>query len=165
MQTEPHPIRQAQPEDLPVLAGMIRDAYRDVALRFGLTPENCPKHPSNCTDEWIRRDWDRGVTYYLLHHGQIPVGCAALEMADAGTAYLERLAVLPAHRKRGYGRALARHVVTCAAAAGAGRVSIGIIAAQTELKHWYARMGFVEGETRAFAHLPFSVTFMMSTVA
>jgi len=29
-----------------------------------------------------------------------------------------------------------------------------------ELKAWYKKMGFREGETKTFAHLPFKVLFM-----
>lgn len=46
--------------DAAILTGLIRNSYRDVAQRFGLTPQNCPKHPSNCTDDWIRNDFARG---------------------------------------------------------------------------------------------------------
>jgi hypothetical protein len=37
---------------------------------------------------------------------------------------------------------------------------IGIIAAHEILKAWYERLGFVEKETRTFAHLPFDVKYM-----
>jgi hypothetical protein len=47
---------------------------------------------------------------------------------------------------------------------GAHRVSIGVIAEQTELKSWYQKIGFIEAETKEFAHLPFRVTFMSYTV-
>ena len=43
---------------------------------------------------------------------------------------------------------------------GAKEISIGIISEQAELKLWYQKIGFVEGETKEFAHLPFLVTFM-----
>jgi len=38
---------------------------------------------------------------------------------------------------------------------------IGIIAAQTDLKRWYQEIGFIEGDTKEFKHLPFLVTFMI----
>jgi hypothetical protein len=43
---------------------------------------------------------------------------------------------------------------------GAKQIGIGIISDDTELKLWYQRIGFVEKETKEFAHLPFLVTFM-----
>jgi len=39
-------------------------------------------------------------------------------------------------------------------------VSIGIIANDTQLKQWYKKIGFAEGETRKYEHLPFDVMFM-----
>jgi hypothetical protein len=45
--------------------------------------------------------------------------------------------------------------------AGLKQISIGIIAEQTDLLWWYRKIGFVEGDTKEFEHLPFLVTFMM----
>ena len=158
--TEEVTIRKAVYKDSAVISAIIRESYRDVADRFELTAENCPKHPSNCTDEWIEKDLARGVWYFLLEINHRSVGCAALEKVDAALCYLERLAVLPEQRHRGYGKMLADHVIDQAERIGAKRISIGIIAADTTLKHWYGHMGFVEGETKSFAHLPFLVMFM-----
>ena len=44
-------IRKASSGDSSMLSGIIRESFCDVAERFGLTSENCPKHPSNCTQE------------------------------------------------------------------------------------------------------------------
>lgn len=153
-------IRTANTGDVSMLARLIRDSFRDVATMFGLTRENCPRHPSNCADESIERDFSRGVVYYVMEAGGVPVGCAALEQADPGHCYLERLAVLPQMRRRGLGRALVDHVIAQARARDATRIGIGIIAAQTGLRSWYRRIGFVDGETKEFAHLPFLVAFM-----
>ena len=147
--------------DVPVLTGLICDAYRDVAQRFNLTPENCPKHPSNCTPQWFRKDFARGVSYFILENNQEPVGCAALEKPTTDLGYLERLAVLPDHRRRGFGRMLVDYVFDRAKAAGLKQISIGINAEQTDLLWWYRKIGFVEGDTKEFEHLPFLVTFMM----
>lgn len=43
---------------------------------------------------------------------------------------------------------------------GQSTMSIGIISDHTELRCWYAKIGFIEGETKAFNHLPFKVTLM-----
>src|SRR5210317_1460433 len=103
-------IKAATRDDGAVLTGLIRKSYRDVAQRFDLTPENCPKHPSNCTDDWIRNDFARGISYFIIEHNGRPAGCAALEIPEPALGYLERLAVLPAHRCQGIGRRLVDHV-------------------------------------------------------
>lgn len=153
-------IRSCGKEDIGILAEIIRRSFRDVAERFGLNLENAPRHPSNCTGDWICKDLERGVMYFILEHEGSVVGCAALERADPDACYLERLAVLPGKRRHGFGKALVVHALKEATLLGAHRVGIGIIADHTELKDWYKRIGFVEGERKAFPHLPFDVAFM-----
>lgn len=157
-------IRNATQTDIDLLTKIIRISFRDVAVRFGLTLENCPKHPSNCTAQWIQKDLEKGVFYYILENEDETIGCVALEMAEKDLAYLERLAVLPQKRKQGLGRTLVDYVLNQANQSGAKNISIGIIAAQDELKKWYKKIGFVERETKEFAHLPFLVTFMNRTL-
>jgi GNAT superfamily N-acetyltransferase len=84
----------------------------------------------------------------------------ALEKASPDRCYLERLAVLSHERRRGLGHALVDHAFHQARDMGVKKIGIGIIAKQTDLKKWYERIGFVEGETKRFDHLPFLVTFM-----
>jgi GNAT superfamily N-acetyltransferase len=153
-------MRKACLKDASLLCLLIHDSHQDVAERFGLTLKNCPRHPSNCTREWIEKDLLRGVVYYIMEHDDKPVGCAAMEQASPEVCYLERLSVLPGQRKKGFGRALVNNVIIKAKTLGAGRVDIGIIAQHTELKRWYAKLGFIEGETKEFPHLPFRVTFL-----
>ncbi|MFC1532978.1 GNAT family N-acetyltransferase [Thermodesulfobacteriota bacterium] len=128
--------------------------------RFRFTAQNCPKHPSNCTDKWIQNDFSKGVGYYILKSDSRPIGCVALERANSDICYLERLAVLPKHRRQGFGKAIVNHVFAKAKNMGAQMINIGIIADHTELKTWYNKIGFIEGETKKFEHLPFLVTFM-----
>ncbi len=153
-------IRTCTREDVDILAETIRGSFRDVAERFGLTRENCPRHASNCTPDWIEKDMDRGVTYFILESEGRAAGSVALELVKPGLCNLERLAVLPDQRKRGFGKALVLHVLSQAGSFGCRDVRIGVIADHAELKDWYRRLGFVETENREFAHLPFSVTFM-----
>jgi len=153
-------IREAAGKDVSALACLIRDSFQEVALRFGLTPENCPTHPSFCTEAWVDAAMGKGVRYFIMEMDGQPCGCAALEKAAVEVCYLERLAVLPSCRRRGYGKALAVHLMEEARAAGALRLEIGIIADQHELRDWYAALGFVEKGRTRFEHLPFEVTFM-----
>ncbi|MCE5212675.1 MAG: GNAT family N-acetyltransferase [Deltaproteobacteria bacterium] len=153
-------IRTCTQEDIEFLVETLRKSFRDVADRFGLTPENAPRHPSNCTADWIKTDMERGAIYFALENEKGIAGCVACEQAHPRTCYLERLAVLPDQRKQGCGKALVDRALSKAEELGADFVNIGIIAKHTELKDWYAKLGFVEGESKEFPHLPFRVTFM-----
>jgi len=155
-------IRDATRNDIPDLAQLIHKAYRDVAQKFNLTPTNCPSHPSNCQPEWLEKSIDKGIEYFILENEKSLCGCAALEQADPNVCYLERLAVLPPYRHKGYGRALVQHGLTAAAARGVNRVEIAIITQHADLKAWYKQLGFRATHTRAFDHLPFDVTFMVT---
>ena len=104
----------------------------------------------------------KGVRYFLTQsesEGRA-VGCVALEQASAEVCYLERLAVLPEHRKLGLGSSLVEFVSREAAKLGAARLEIGLIARQEELVTWYGKRGFVLTGTKNFDHLPFGVAFM-----
>lgn len=155
-------MRVCTQKDIDILVATIRRSFQDVAKRFDLTQENAPRHPSNCTGDWIQKDMERGVTYYVAENENIVAGCVALEQASPDFCYLERLAVLPNQRRQGLGKALVTHVLSEAKLLAAKRVNVGIIADQIELKNWYKEIGFIEGESKEFPHLPFRVTFMSS---
>jgi GNAT superfamily N-acetyltransferase len=153
-------IREALPDDRETLAKIIKTSFEGIARRFSLTPENCPKHPSNYTPAWVETDFSRGVRYFMLHMDAGPIGCVGLEQPNAQVCYLERLSVLPENRGRGFGKILVRHALEWAASKGAAAVGIGIIAEQTELGQWYNQLGFVETKTISVPHLPFNVCLM-----
>ena len=158
-------IRDATEADADLLVSLIRGSFADVAERFGLTPENAPTHPSNCTPEWIHSAFAKGVRYYLMQGPQGPVGCVALEHAETEVCYLGRLAVLPPFRGHGFGRALVDHVMDKARELGVRRVELGIISADARLREWYEKLGFSAMTTAQFKYLPFEVTFMRKVLS
>lgn len=158
-------IRPANAADLATLAMIISTSNQDVATRFGLNADNCPKHPSFCTEAWVAADLQRGERYFILEDDGQPAGCVAYEGPSPGLAYLNRLSVLPSHRRRGIGERLVRHIVDHARSSAVRSISIGVIGEHAQLQEWYRRLGFVDGETKRFAHLPFSVKCMAYAVA
>lgn len=159
-------IREAARDDVVAITNLIRAAFVDVAERFQLTPENCPKHPSNCDPEWIETAIAKGVTFYVLEDGDTLLGCVALEQPEKpGVGYLERLAVLPQYRHQGLGKRLVAHVESEAQKRGLQRVEIGIIAEQDDLRNWYEQVGFKVTGEKEFAHLPFRVAFMSKNLS
>ncbi|MBI5580977.1 MAG: GNAT family N-acetyltransferase [Deltaproteobacteria bacterium] len=153
-------IREANPEDLATIALLVSESNRDVAARFGLNAGNCPKHPSFCTKSWVEADFARGETYFILEQDSLPIGCVAYENSSDRLAYLNRLSVLPLHRNRGIGARLVRHIIQYARSMSVQTISIGVIGEHTELQRWYRKLGFKDGETKRFPHLPFSVKYM-----
>jgi len=145
-------------------ARVIRNAFKTVALEFNLTRENNPTHPSFMTTGRLREDRNRGVRFFGLFPEDGQIGFIAIERADAALYYVERLAVLPEYRHRGYGQRLMEFAFEYIRANDGTKVSIGIINEQIILKNWYKGLGFEETSTREFAHLPFAVCFMEKVI-
>lgn len=157
-------IREATGLDIEVLCRLIRNSFRDVAERFGLTAENCPRHPSNCSRDWIVSAMEKGVRHFVLEKDETPCGCAALEQVRPEVCYLERLSVLPDFRHNGFGTELVKYIIETSHGIGARQVEIGIIASDLCLKSWYENLGFSQTHTARFAQLPFEVAFMVNVL-
>jgi len=158
-------IRLAPASSAATVARIVSESNRDVAARFGLDAGNCPKHPSFCTPEWVEADFQRGEVYFVFEQDGQAVACVAYESPNAQVAYLNRLSVLPSARRQGIGERLVTHIVDYAGRNAKSSVSIGVIGEHTALQDWYRRRGFADGETKRFAHLPFSVKYMARAVS
>lgn len=92
------------------------------------------------------------------------VGFVVIEKAKEDTYYMEKLAVLPEFRHRGYGKIIIEHVSDYVIKNGGKRIGIGIINENTILKKWYLNYGFREIELKKFDHLPFTVCLMSKEI-
>ena len=157
-------IEQANKCDISILVTLLRDSFKDVAQKYGLTIENCPKHVAFYTKERLDEDFDKGMKYYILYVDNEPYGCVALKQAKPEVCYLGRLAVLPEHRNKGYGEALVNYIFKQADLSGAQREEIGMISKDRKLKNWYRKFGFVNKGTKKFNDFPFTVAFMYKNI-
>jgi ribosomal protein S18 acetylase RimI-like enzyme len=145
--------------DLENSVKVIRDSFKTVALEFGLHEGNCPTHPSLITlDKLLELD-NKAELFGLFQNDQ-QVGFVAVEKADDSIYYLDKLAVLPDCRHKGYGQKLVEFVMSYGEEHGGQKVSLGMINESTILKDWYKKRGFTEAGTKKFEHLPFVVCFM-----
>ena len=174
-------------------AELIRASFATVAAEFGITEENAPTNPAFITIERIFDAAAKGAEFFVLTVGAtaseeaavtggandvgadvdgafpsapIEVGCVAVEPSkdDATAYYIERVAVLPAFRHRGYGALLVDHALSAIRKRGGREAQIGLIDENGRLKRWYINMGFVETGKKKFSHLPFTVCFMKKPI-
>lgn len=151
-------------KNLPQCAEVIRDSFATVAAEFHLTAENCPTHPSMISAEALAEMEQRGVRMFGRFVEDRMAGFVALEILTEGECSIEKLAVLPKFRHRGFGGSLLCHALSEAKRSGGKTVSIAIIDAHAVLKRWYEGYGFEPTETKQFAHLPFAVCFMQNRI-
>ena len=142
-------------------ARVIRNSFKTVAGEFGLTRENAPTHPSFLTVRWLKEKKNDGVKFFGLFLDGKQAGFVAIEKADAALYYfIEKLAVLPAHRHGGYGEKLVGFAIDYIREHHGKKVALGMIDKHTVLKNWYKKLGFREVSIQKFSQLPFAVCFM-----
>jgi ribosomal protein S18 acetylase RimI-like enzyme len=141
---------------------VMRNSFATVAASFGLTPKNAPTNAAFTNAVRLRESFEKGTAFFCIFEGDHMIGTIAVEKSKDhdDLFYIERLAVLPEYRHKGYGALLMDHACAEIIHRGGTRVSIGIINENEILKKWYSEYGFVETGTKRFEHLPFTVCFM-----
>lgn len=139
---------------------IIADSFKTVADEFNLTKKNCPTHPSFISFKKLKESKDKGLRLFGFFENNKQVGFVAIEKATNILYYLEKLAVLPEFRHKGYGKILISFVFDFVKKAGGKKISIAIIDKSKILKDWYISNGFVEKNKKDFEKLPFTVCFL-----
>ena len=158
-------IRDITGKDVTRSVEVIRESFSTVAEELGLNQSDCPTHPSFITAERLEELRARGLRFLGLFLDGHQIGFVAVERADGGRYYIEKLAVIPQHRHQGLGRCLLEFAIDTIRQMGGRRVSVAIINEHAVLKDWYGRLGFIETGTRRFEHLPFTVCYMERSLA
>ena len=153
-------IREATRDDAPLLLRLIQQSFQTVYDRLGLTPGNFKHHASFFGPEWILEQMDSGSRFFILDDAGEPAGCVALKREEDGAIQMRRLGVLPAHRGKGYGRALVDHALAEARQMGVRRVTLGMWATDLPLRRWYESLGFAVTWTEVRADMPLAITHM-----
>jgi len=93
-------IFAASTADANAIAEIVSLSNKDVAVKFGITKENNPKHPCFYDEAWALSDFERGEEYFLYDINGENAGCVAFEQPNPEVGYLNRLSVLPAENDR-----------------------------------------------------------------
>src|SRR5262245_10630678 len=137
-------LREATDADVPTLVAVLIAAFDE--YRGRLDP---PSGAHGETEEKLRHLL-RGASAVLAFVGDQVAGCVFY--APVGEHIdLFRLAVLPAYRGRGIGRALVEYVEAHAPALGISRVQLGVRVALPDNRAYYERMGYCFLEARTHA--------------
>jgi diamine N-acetyltransferase len=129
-------------------------SFAPIAEEFGLTPDNCPSNAAFMKLDNLIGMRDRGIELYKLSESNKQIGFAAIEKApnDNDTFYIEKLAVLPEYRHKGYGKQLVDFAINRIKENGARTISIALMNNHIKLKNWYKNLGFIQTEIKEFPH-------------
>ena len=132
-------IRTATPHDEPVLRALDLETWTWLTSPSPAPP---PDRPFNIADALVA-ELDGAIAGYVKLGPALPVESASHVLEVKG------LAVSPAHRRRGIGRALMDAAAHEASARGARRLTLRVLANNTDARALYAACGFeVEGVLR-----------------
>ncbi|WP_094603389.1 hypothetical protein SPSIL_014250 [Sporomusa silvacetica DSM 10669] len=146
--------------DLIDSVNIIRKSFSTVAEQFGLTRENAPTNPAFIELRHLKKMQEKGIAMFGVFCEFVQIGFVAIEKNNANEFYMERLAVLPKHRHKGYGRQIVKYASDYVNAQRGGELLISVVGTNEILKSWYCELGFTEFETKYFSHLPFPVCYM-----
>jgi len=153
-----------QEEDMRRSVQVIRQAFLTVAGEFGLTRENAPTNAAFMKQEDFARLCKSNVSLFGMYEATEQVGFFMVEAKENSTYYLNKLAVLPSCRHKGYGKKALEYVFELVREKGGGRISIGIIDENERLKRWYEQYGFVTNVVKSLPHLSFQVCLMVKDI-
>lgn len=146
--------------DLGLWTDVIKSSFVSVVESLKLTEDLVPSNGAYIKVETLHRMAQQGATFFGLWVDDLPVGFVALVKAGDFSYRLEKLAVLPSYRHRGYGQLLVGRGLDYLRHHGIKQVGIGVIDEQSELIEWYKKLGFQTIKHQTFKHLPFKVCFM-----
>jgi len=153
-------IRNARPEDGPVIVALIRSAFAGPAAKFGLNSENSPGHPSNYTAERYTRDVKLGRLFHVVEYAGEVIGVMAVREVGAGTVELGRTAIRPDRQGEGFGQMLVVYAIVWARQHGADRIDLTLLAPDMELRKWYRAIGFEVVDTHCVDAVALPVAVM-----
>jgi len=143
------------------LLKVIQQSFLTVADEFNITIQNAPTNPAFLAINKLEESVNQNVNYFIYIEEDKIVGCVGIQPGkNDDEYYIERLGVLPDYRHRGIGRKLLEYSIQEIKKRNCGKISIGIINENKELKEWYQTHGFQELGIKRFDHLPFTVCFM-----
>ncbi len=150
-------LEAASIDNLPALHALIESAYRGDTARAGWSHEADLLGGQRTDLVALEAMLDDPLQHVLvLRDDELLRACVVLTDKGDGLAYLGMLTVDPERQASGIGRMILAAAEDRAAALGAARVEMTVIAQRDELIEWYERRGYVRtGERRPFpAHDP-----------
>ncbi|MDO4565747.1 MAG: GNAT family N-acetyltransferase [Oscillospiraceae bacterium] len=153
-------IKRVNRSELPFFAELIRESFATLARDFKLDESKAPHNAAFLKLSDLEADFDSGAEMYSLSENKAPAGFVQLKPLEDGTLLLNRLAVLPEYRGRGFARKLLAFADLRALELRASRIELTIIDESAKHKRLYSSEGYIQTDTRAFPDRPYKVAFM-----
>lgn len=155
-------IREIGRLEIPECAALIRESFLTVAKEFGFTQENAPGFTAfSMSNDKLYGEYndENRKMFGFLFEDKI-IGYYSLSLGENKECELNNLCVDPAYRHRTIGEQLLNHCFALARSLDMGKINIGIVEENTQLRKWYEAHGFVHTKTEKFDFFPFTCGYM-----
>jgi ribosomal protein S18 acetylase RimI-like enzyme len=148
--------------EIEICRKILNESFLTVANEFGLTKENSPTNAAFYSNNDLKGQIAKGILFYIGYWEGKAIGCVAIEKSktELDTFYIEKLAVVPFIRHKGFGKKLMVFCFQTVKNMGGKTISIALVDSNSILKIWYKGLGFRVTGIKKFDHLPFDVCFM-----
>lgn len=155
-------IRRASEVEAPHVASLIRCSFQEQVRILGLRESDYPNYVGFETESTVLRRMSAGIHVALACRDDEWVGTISwmLRTDDATSGDIQRLAVLPSHRRNEYGHQLMRYAEAQLLATGALTAKLSIVAQFKRLLVYYEQQGYSVSGVRRVPSLPFELTLM-----
>lgn len=153
-------IGEVKEAELPECLHVIHAGYEPVAVRFGLTNDNCPyRGRASLPLEVLEEEFTSGIKMYGYRKENTVVGFLSLNI-EKTELRINDVVVLPEFWNQGVGTALLEYAKAKAAEQNISKVSLGMIDDNQKLKKWYEKNGFVTVGYKQYPGAPFLAGYM-----
>jgi GNAT superfamily N-acetyltransferase len=157
-------IRTATETDASAIAAIVVQSFRKQAELLGISQLEHPNYVAFETEANVRRRIEAGVHVALASSGDQFIGTVSCAYSRDEPAEILRLAVLPSHRGKHYGRELMTYAEDRLAVAGAAAVEISIVARFRRLQAYYEELGYSATRFKSVRSLPFELLYMQKAI-
>jgi ribosomal protein S18 acetylase RimI-like enzyme len=160
-------IRYIEPPEAELVSRIVREANAEQATVLKIDPLTFPNFVGFETAEAVLKRMEQGDRVALAFLDGEPIGtisCRAL-IEDPSHGHVKRFAILPRFRGRDFGRGMMVFAEEGLWQSGVTTAEVSLVAAFTRLRDYYVRLGYIPGETRSFATVPFEVLFMEKDIS
>ena len=160
-------IRKADVSDAKTVSEIIKLSFEKQAHILKMTEQQYPHYVAFENPEAVIGAIEKGETIYLLM--ELDTNSAGtirfnVDADDISKGYINRLAVLPKHRKNGYGKALMSFAEDKLKESGVSIVEISIVKQFNKLQSFYESIGYKATRDKKYPFFPFEVRYLEKIV-
>ena len=158
-------LSQISANETEIVSEIVRQSFKKQAELLELSEETYPNYVAFEKPQAVAKAMQNGELIYILKEKKKPVGTIRFKVEKIFfKGSISRLAVLPEHRKQGYGKMLMDFAENELKKQGVHQVETSIVKRFEGLQAFYQSLGYSVTKDSTYPSLPFEVRHMEKTL-